>query len=301
MDVLARGAAGLLMIAMPLALAVYLLRRFRLGWRLLLIGAATFIGAQILHIPFNSYVLNPVLERLGFGGTSPGGAPLALAAILLGLSAGVFEEGARWLVYRFWISQARRWEEAVVFGAGHGGAEAAIFGLLGLATLVQMVAVRGQDLSAIVPPEQLALAEAQIEVFWSLPAWAVFLAPLERASTLAIHIALSVIVLQAFLRPRGFLWLAAAIGWHAFIDAVAVYAGVTSGVAGGDTAGMLLTEGLVVLLAVLSLVILFRLRPDDGPIQVVAPPPPPHTGPVSGGPVDPDRLNESRFRNQGRP
>jgi uncharacterized membrane protein YhfC len=299
MDVLARGAAGLLMVALSLALGVYLVRRFRVGWRLLLIGSATFIGAQVLHIPFNNYVLNPMLAQLGFAGTSPSGAPLAAAAILLGLSAGVFEEGARWLVYRFWIRKARTWEEGVVFGAGHGGAEAVIFGLLGLATLVQMLALRGQDLSTIVPPEQLEIAEAQVQAFWSLPAWAAFLAPLERASALAIQISLSVIVLQAFLRPRGFLWLAAAILWHALIDAAAVYAGVTTGVYGGATSGMLLTEGLVLVLALLSLAILFRLRPVEDSNDAVAPPSPPHAGPVPGRPEGPDRLNDSRFSNKG--
>lgn len=299
MDVLARGAAGLLMIALPLALAVYLVRRLRLGWRLLLIGSATFIGAQVLHIPFNSYVLNPLLERLGFGGTSPAGGPLLLAASLLGLSAGVFEEGARWMAYRFWIPRARSWEEGVNFGTGHGGAEALILGLLGLATLVQMVALRGQDLASVVPPEQLELATTQVEAFWALPAWAVFLAPLERASALAIQISLSVVVLQAFLRPRGFLWISAAILWHAMVDAVAVYTGVITGVYGGATTGMLLTEGLVVLLALLSLVILFRLRPEQGPIEADPPAIPPHTGPIVGGPVDPKRLNDSRFSEKG--
>jgi len=34
---------GLLMIAMPVGLAIFLTTRWKLGWRLWLIGAATFI------------------------------------------------------------------------------------------------------------------------------------------------------------------------------------------------------------------------------------------------------------------
>jgi uncharacterized membrane protein YhfC len=230
MDILTRGTAALLMMAMPIALGAYLVYHYRTGWRLFLIGAAVFVLSQVFHIPFNSYVLDPLMSRLGFSLAAGPGWELAGAAILLGLSAGVFEEGARWLAYRFWIRKARRWKEGVVFGSGHGGGEAFIFGVLSLLTLIQLAALRGQDLSAIVPPDKLAAAQAQVETYWGMPAWAAFLAPFERACTLAIQITLAVIVLQAFIRRGGALWLMAAIGWHALVDAGGVYLGVTNGV-----------------------------------------------------------------------
>src|SRR3970040_1170087 len=144
MEIAARGAAALLMIAMPLALGAYLVRRSRGGWGLFLVGAVTFIGSQILHIPFNAYVLNPLLASAGFGAETGPGLTVALAAPLLGLSAGVFEEGARWLGYRFWIRKARTWPQGLVFGSGDGGAGAVFFWFLALATLIQLVVLRGQ-------------------------------------------------------------------------------------------------------------------------------------------------------------
>jgi uncharacterized membrane protein YhfC len=42
---------GLLMIALPVGLGIYLTRRWKTGWRLWLIGAAIFIFSQIVHIP----------------------------------------------------------------------------------------------------------------------------------------------------------------------------------------------------------------------------------------------------------
>lgn len=237
METVSRGAAALLMIALPLALGAYLIRRFKTGWGLFLVGAVTFIGSQIFHIPFNSYVLNPFLASIGFNAETGPGVTLAVAALLLGSSAGVFEEGARWLAYRFWIRKARTWPQGVVFGSGHGGAEALIAGLLALATLVQLIAIRGQDLASVVPAEQMAAAQAQIEAYWGLPGWTFFFAAVERASSLAVQITLAVIVLQAFLRPRGGLWLLAAIGWHALVDAVAVYAAFTTGVYAGSVTG----------------------------------------------------------------
>ena len=300
MEIAARGAAALLMIGMPLALGAYLIRRTRTGWGLFLVGAVTFIGSQIFHIPFNSYVLNPLLASVGFDAETGPGLTLALAALLLGLSAGVFEEGARWLAYRFWIRKARTWPQGVVFGSGHGGAEAFIAGLLALATLIQLVALRGQDLASVVPAEQLATAQVQVEAYWSTPGWTFFLAAVERASALAVQITLAVIVLQAFLRPRGGLWLLAAIGWHALVDGVAVYAGFTTGVYEGSAAGMVITEAIVACMAGFSLLMLFRLRPATEPKSVPPAAPSPHTGPLPGGTESPASLDASRFSGQGR-
>ncbi len=301
MEIAARGAAALLLIAMPLALGAYLVRRFKTGWRLLLIGAVTFVLSQVLHIPFNTYVLGPLMVQLGFGTSSGPGLALAGAAILLGLSAGVFEEGARWLVYRFWIRKARTWPEGVVFGSGHGGGEAVITGLIALLTLFQLTALRGQDLATIVPAEQLAAAEAQVEAYWGLPGWVFFLSAVERASALAVQITLSVIVLQAFLRPRGGLWLLAAIGWHAVVDAVAVFAGVSTGVYGGNISGTVLTELLIAIMAGISLLILFRLRPLEPSAGTVTPVPAAHTGPVPAGEPGSDRIEASRFADRDDP
>ena len=294
MEVAARGAAALLLIVMPLALGAYLVRHFKIGWRLFLIGAVTFVASQIPHIPFNIYILTPLMAGLGFGPEDGPGLALAGAALMLGLSAGVFEEGARWLTFRFWIRRARTWPEGVGLGSGHGGAEAVITGLIALATLIQLTALRGQDLSAIVPAEQLAAAEAQIDTYWALPGWVYFFSVVERASALAVQITLSVIVLQAFLRRRRGLWLLAAIGWHALVDAIAVFAGVSTGVYAGSIPGTAITEILIAGMAGISLLILLRLRPATEGQGLPTPAPLPHTGPVAVEPRE-DRLASSRF------
>ncbi len=283
------------MVALPLATAAVLVRRWQVGWKLVLAGAATFVAAQVLHLPFNAYVLNPILAGLGGDLTAGPGIALAISALGLGLSAGVFEEAARWFSYRFWVRSARTWREGVVFGVGHGGLEALLVGLAAAATLIQLTALRGQDLAAIVPPDQLDLARAQVEAYWALPAWATLFALAERVSAFVIQLSLSVLVLQTFLRKGRGLWLLAAVGWHALIDAAAVYVGVATGVHSGETRALLLTEGVIALLALIGLVILFRLRP----VQEQAPPPPnlpqPHRGPVSVDVPPRDRLDDSRF------
>lgn len=113
MDVAVRLLNGLLMVVMPIVLGIYLVRRTGRRWRLIFAGGALFIGSQVMHIPLNLVVLNPILEQLGFAeGVLIAG--LLLGALLLGLSAGLFEELTRWLGLRFWLKDARSWSSALM-------------------------------------------------------------------------------------------------------------------------------------------------------------------------------------------
>jgi uncharacterized membrane protein YhfC len=258
-DIVVRPLTALLMIAMPLALGIYLNRKLEGTWRLFGIGALTFVVSQVLHIPFNFWVLNPLMER--FGLSMSVAAQLVVIAILLGLSAGVFEEVARYVFYRFWLKKDddRTWHSAVMFGAGHGGGEAIILGVLTLAAFVQLLALRDVDLSTQVPPDQLELAQMQVEMYWAQPWYAVLLGAVERAAAISFHISASVMVLQVF-RRRNILWLFLAIAWHTLLDAIAVF--------GIQTWGVYITEALIVGMGILSIVIVVLLRepasiPDD--------------------------------------
>ena len=301
MDIALRGLSALLMVALPLAAGVYGPPRWHTGWGLVFVGAATFLISQVGHLPFNAAVLNPVLTRLGFG-VGPDPQPvwaLAAAALLLGLAAGVFEEGARFLVYRFWIRRARTYWEGVLFGLGHGGAEAIAVAVLAILQLAQAYALRGQDLSTIVPADQLAVAQAQLDAYWAIPAPAALLSAVERASALAVQITLSVLVLQAFTRRRGWLWLAAAILWHTAIDAAAVFTGVQWGTYQGSVAGAVASEIMVAVFALVSLWFLLRLRPAEPPVEISPPSPPPPARPFTSPPLRSERINDTRYTPSG--
>lgn len=290
MDVAVRGLNALLMVAMPLALGVFLSRRLRLGWGLFAIGATTFVASQIAHIPFNQFVLSPLMQRLGVA-SSKSGWPLLAIAVMLGLSAGIFEEGARFLVLRFWAKDARSWKDGLMFGAGHGGAEAIILGLLMALTLTRMIAYRGADMSQFVPPAQVELATAQVAAFWSAPWYAALLGALERAFAIICQLSLAALVIQAFLR-RNLAWLAAAIAWHTLIDMVAVL--------GSYTVGAYATEAIVGFMALVSLGIVLGLRPkarDNGtePAIEEAQPATPEVCQSGGLPASPERVDDTRF------
>jgi len=286
MDTFIRAANALLMIGLPLVLGIILVRRFRLGWGLFGIGAVTFLGSQILHLPFNAWVLNPWVERLGLT-ENMSGAPLVMTGLLYGLSAGIFEEGARALVYAAWLRKARTWGEALLFGAGHGGIEAIVLGGLALYGLLQAVALEGVDLATVVPAEQVEAARSQLQAYWAMPWHLSILGPVERVFAICLHLSLTVLVLHAF-RRGNVLWWALAVAWHMLVDAAAVVVSASG--------GPYLAEGVVGLAALASLGIILALR--DGQAAAAAPaqqgPAAPAMTPRSS-PAGPDRLDDSRF------
>ena len=160
-DLIARALNPLLMIALPLALGVSLARRYRVDWRFYGLGAISFTLSQVFHLPFNTWVLLPLFTRLELAPATQG-AGAVVFALGVGLSAGVFEESARYLLIRLWPRPERRWENAMMFGAGHGGLEAILLGLLVGYGFFQALALRGVPLETAVPADQLAATQAQL-------------------------------------------------------------------------------------------------------------------------------------------
>lgn len=240
------------MIAMPVLLAIYLARKFKLEWEIWLIGGATFILSQVGHIPFNAGM--NALFRNNIIPLPPPEWLVAFTAIFGGLSAGLWEELFRYGMFRWWLKDARSWRKGVFAGAGHGGAEAILLGILVLAAFFQLSAYRNVDLATIVPSAQLATAEAQISTYWSAPWYATLLGAVERFFTIPVQIALAVIVLQTFTRKQWF-WVWLAVLYHAIVDASVVFL--------LNPLGMYWTEALIGGYAVLSVIIIFVLRQPD--------------------------------------
>jgi len=204
MDVIVRVANSFLMIAIPLALGVILVRWLKVEWKYFGMGAIVFVASQVLHIPFNLWLLSPGIERLGFA-TAQTGMGLVIVAVLYGLSAGVFEELARYFAYRYWVKDARNWSAGLMFGAGHGGIEAILLGALATYGLIQALLYMNADLTTIVPADQVELAAAQLEAYWSLPWYLAIMGAVERVGAICIHLSASILVLQVFSR-RNHLW-----------------------------------------------------------------------------------------------
>jgi uncharacterized membrane protein YhfC len=277
---------GLLMVGMPIGLGIYLVHKLRLEGGLWWAGALTFISAQALHLPLNLLWLNPFLaQRVQAVLPAPWG--LALSALALGLSAGVFEELARYSVYRWWRKDARTWGRGLLLGAGHGGIEAILLGALVLLTYIQLIAIRGTDLEAIVPPEQLDLARLQIAQYWGVTWYDSLLGAVERLFAIILQISFSILVLQAFTRRQA-RWLWLAISAHTLVDTLAIFIVGQLGIYWAEAAvGVLALGGLG----------LIRVTYQPAPIEEhPAPLPPPAPGfPINELPETMEQLDKSRY------
>lgn len=244
----------LLMIGMPIILARFIAARRGAAWSLFGIGAVTFVVSQIGHIPFN-YLILQRWQLLPTDTAVP--ANLVIYALFLGLSAGIFEEGARYLTYRFWAKKARSWGQGLMLGAGHGGIEAILLGLSGLINVGALALIqRGMFVDAI-PPEQMPLVQQQITAVFATPLPAILLGATERLFALCAHLAMSLLVMQLFVRGQ-IRWLGASILWHTLLNAVAVFAVVTW--------NAYVTEAIIGLFALFSVAIIFWLRTPE-PIE----------------------------------
>jgi uncharacterized membrane protein YhfC len=248
------------MIVLPIVLAFYVTRKFSLPWKLIFAGGLTFIVSQIFHIPF-LYGLTAMFTS-GVLPTIPAAWTSLFNAVVLGLLAGIFEETARWILFKFILKDAKTWEQGVVVGTGYGGTEALIIGILALTSVVNMIILRNANLTATVPPELLEITKQKVAEFWSVPVYMAFLGLIERAFTICIQISLTIMVLYsvAYRKP---VWFWIALFWHAIVDALAVYL--------MPIIGALAIELVVGICGAISLVILFRLRPRFLPEATVAP------------------------------
>lgn len=239
------------MIILPIIAAIYFSRKFKLSWKLFLAGGLSFIASQALHIPL-VLALTPTFQSWG----------IALYAIVLGLLAGLFEETARYILYKFILKKTVSWDEGVYVGLGHGGTEAILIGITAALTFVNMLAYRYIDLSTVpsIPPEQLELAKQQVAAYWATPPYLAMLGFVERIFAMCLHIALSVMVLYG-IRSKKSIWFWAAVTWHAIVDAMAVYL--------AKDISMIALEGIVGVCAVISLGIVFWIKPKFAGLTTV--------------------------------
>ncbi|MEK7324363.1 MAG: YhfC family glutamic-type intramembrane protease [Chloroflexota bacterium] len=253
---------ALLMVTLPIGLGLFLARRLNLRWGLFGVGAVTFVASQVVHLPLNAGLtwlfVKDILP------SPPTEWQLLFNVTVLGLTAGLCEETARYAVYRWWIRSARTWREALMFGAGHGGIEAILLGALAGIAFVQLAALRDTDLTTLpLTAEQLAALQKQLTDYWAAPWYFGLLGAVERALALCLHLSLAVLVLQVFRRKQVW-WLGAAILWHATVNAVALYV--------FKIWGAYWAEAVLAGLAAASLGIVFALRsPDEAPLQESAP------------------------------
>ncbi len=221
-------------IGLPVLLAVYFWKKYRVSWSIFFLGMALFL-VSLVRIPLNNYINSIIFLNLR-------GETAYIAVFLFAsVTAGVFEEGARVLAFGAIIKQ-RSYEKGLMYGIGHGGGgESIIF--VGVTVLSNFLIFK--FFPHILPADVLEQFE---NMAWYLP----MVGAMERIFAIIIQISLSILVVQAFIK-RKYYFIIIAVIYHALIDFVAVYVNFKSGV--------LITEILVFVFALVSIAIIFLLKP----------------------------------------
>jgi uncharacterized membrane protein YhfC len=238
----------LLMLALPIALAVYIQRRWRPGWVLFGIGALMYVVVQVLYLP----LYQMVVSGLGFSDLTATNniGPLLFLAVFSGLLVGLLAELARYLVYRFGIPTARDWRQGLMLGAGYGGLQAVWLALLTGFNLAVLLADQWSGLRTILSPDMITAVYMQYEMRLPLAQHMALAGPLQQLFFLSLHLTASLLVLQLFLRGQ-WRWLLAAVGWHALLVGITTFAGLQWSAA--------LVAAIMGLLSLGSLVVIWQL------------------------------------------
>jgi uncharacterized membrane protein YhfC len=197
----------------PILVALWWHRRSRAPLSAFGAGALVFLVSQVIlrlpwQIPLGRWVQTHSEWLIPF-------------LLFSSLTAGLFEETGRWAGYRYLLRKERSLRIGVMFGLGHGALEAILLAGLPLAGLLVawVMASRG-----LIPSERALEAVRQQAA--AVDGWKMLLAAVERASAMAAHVGLSLIVLQMWMRG-GRRWLALAVALHFAVNAVAAMLVIT--------------------------------------------------------------------------
>ncbi|MFP2963884.1 YhfC family intramembrane metalloprotease [Myxococcus sp. 1LA] len=244
-------------VLMPVVVVLWARKRLGASWKVVGWGAAAFALSQLLTrlpvVQVAQYFMRDALKA----------SPVLLWGwvAVLSLTAGLFEETARLWAFRRPLKDFRRWRDAVGFGAGHGGLESALLvGGLAALGLVNVIALSRLDPSTLpLKPEQVAQVVEAKATIAALDWWMPLLGAYERLGGMAVHIALTVVVLQRFIRDE-VKWYWFAVAAHASFNGLTVVVGKQVSAAWGKQAGAFAGEGMVTVAALLSVWVIVYFR-----------------------------------------
>ena len=220
-SMLCMGLAGLIGFAIAPVLCIWLRKKKRADLLPFFIGMAVFfVFALVLETLLHQIVLNAPVGKTIQGN-------IWLYALYGGLAAGIFEETGRFIAFKTVLKKYQaRDVNALMYGAGHGGCEAALlFGATMVSNLVLAVMLN-TGMSSLITKDLTGAQLAQMEdVFRTLcgtsaPAW--FLGLFERFTAVALHMALTVPVWFAAKDAKRWVLFPVAILLHFLVDAATV-------------------------------------------------------------------------------
>jgi len=230
-------------IAIPIVLFFIFRKKYKADIAPFFVGCAVFIVFALL---IESFVHRAIFA------TDVGKAILNnlwLYGVYGGLMAGLFEETGRYAAFKTVLKRKRgNNENALMYGAGHGGFEAAyLLGISMISNIVMSVTINAgtaDSLTAgVTDPATLQRIGATVAALAEAAPTDFLVGAAERFSAVALHLSCSVLVWFAAKNGGRRLWFyPLAIFLHAFLNAAAV-------ILSKNTSNLLLLEGVIFFLA----------------------------------------------------
>lgn len=203
-------------VGLPVGLCIYMKKVGRASLKSFFLGCGIFVIfalvlEQILHFIVRTVSGTFFSEHL------------IAYAVYGGLAAGLFEETGRYVAMKFFMKGSLTKQEAVMYGAGHGGIEAILLGGMAcLSNLLTSIMINSGILEKMLPAGDVSV-QAAISQLTGLPAWQFLLAGMERCSAVVLHIVLSYLVYLG-VKNRKIQFYILAVLVHFLVDAGVVLA-----------------------------------------------------------------------------
>jgi len=154
----------LLSVVLPIFLGIFIYKKTKAWVPAFFIGCGIFVGfAMILEQICHAIVLTVTGSAIRDN--------IWLYAIYGGLAAALFEECGRWIAMTFCLKKHLTRENALMYGAGHGGIEAfLILGMSSMSNLLTAAMINGglmeKTMTALEPAQQ-EVTYHQLSVLWT--------------------------------------------------------------------------------------------------------------------------------------
>ena len=181
-------------IGVPVFLLIVIYKKTHARISSFFIGCGIFVGFAL--------ILEQILHTIVF---AVAGTVIQSNVYLYGLyggfAAALFEETGRFIAMKFCMKKSLDRGNALMYGAGHGGAEAIlILGLTSINNLFTSIMINSGTMQLTMEALSNELQETafqQLTALWQLPAWQFYMGGVERLSAIVLQICFSVLMYEA--------------------------------------------------------------------------------------------------------
>jgi uncharacterized membrane protein YhfC len=253
-------------VVIPIALAAFANKRFKVSWNIILYGAMAFIVAYFINL-FISNQLSTMINSGSYPWMDTSWFSIVYP-IIIGLMTGLLEQGANWLAFKISGAAGKSWGSALGLGIGHAGMESIYaVGIPLLLTVVQVISLQANGITSLnLSAADAASLQESLKQFYATPWHLPLVVGVDRLFWLVIQITAAVLTWLAFMK-RGLYWFVAAVGLQMLATTTGMlisYTGIS----------VWASEGIIFVIAAGSAYILFLVKTriiDQNPDLLVAP------------------------------